>query len=756
MVTGTILANMALSGEESFISGISDASDEMEDSAGSAGRLSRAYDALGDKATAAIPGASRLASAVDRVGDEAEETSGSSRRAARAFGSLSAGTQGISAQIGGMTTSSRALIGVLGSLAAIAVPLGATIGTLAAGFVAVAGVFGLIIGSGIVAWGKGFQKALKNVQKEIMPLIKSFGKQFIPLLKDAINALPGLVRSVINALGPMDQFKSALRTLGQLAVKILPKIVSLFFDLAELALPIVVKLGKFLLNNLVPALNQIFSKGKRSMGVIQRLAPAFNMLFRAVKAVLPALVPLGKALADVGVMLLRAATLITAQFLPSLKPIIRIVTQVVNTFKWFSSMVLPILISLADFLQDRLTITFRNLGKTVKTILGTVASVFGITEQKTKGSVRGMVNVLRNVLFTTYTELFALVNKTLLKIRKWWVKHEQQIRAVLIKLRNAAMRIINKLLGTLRKQWQRHGKEIMDSVNQLVSFLRWAFKKIKQFVTFLWSSMGNEIMSTLRFYTDGVIAIIGAFTDTILTSIDVFTDILAGNWGEAWKKVKGLVKRLANGIIRFIKKWGGRLISWVKSDLKPTVVNWFDQMAKDAKNAVTGWINDLIHWLKNDAVSDLSNAASALGDAIAGSLKWGFNAVLNDVPIPSITIGRGVPGPDYTIGGGTLDVPQLAEGAIVTGPTLAMIGESGPEKVQPLGSRDERTNGSADAIARAIRQELRNLSFGLRIGTDDDALAKWVSNEAELTVESKMQSALDAMQRRGRSGGTGI
>lgn len=756
MVAGTILAQMALSGEESFISGIEDASDEMGDSVRSASRLSRAYDSLGDEATGAIPGITGLSAALSRADDQADDASGSSRRAARAFGTLSAGTEGISARIGGMTTSTRGLIGVLGTLAAIAVPLGATIGTLAAGFAAVAGVFGLIIGSGIVAWGKGFQTALKNVQKEIMPLIKSFGKQFIPLLKDAINALPGLVRAIINALGPMDQFKSALRTLGQLAVRILPKLVGLFFDLAEFALPIVVKLGKFLMNNLVPALNSIFSQGMRSMGVIQRLAPAFRALFRSVKAVLPALVPLGKALFDIGVMLVRAATKITTQFIPSLKPIIRIVTQIANTIKWFGQLVLPIFVSLADFLQDQLTITFRNLGKTVKTIFGTIASVFGITEKRTKGSVKGMVNTLRNILFTAYTDMFVLVNKTLRRIRKWWVRHEKQIREVLIKLRNAAMRIINKLLGTLRKQWERHGSEIMDSVNQLVSFLRWAFKKIKQFVTWVWSTMGDEIMAYARFFTDGIIAVIGAFTDTILTAFDVFTDILAGDWESAWKKIKGLVSRLANGILRFIKKWGGRLINWVKTDLKPTVVNWFDQMAKDAKNAVTGWINDLISWLKNDAVNDLSNAASSLGDAIASSLKGGFNAVLNDVPIPSVTIGQGVPGPDYTIGGGTLDVPQLAEGAIVTGPTLAMIGEAGPEKVQPLGSRDERTGtGSAEAIARAIRQALRNLSLGLRIGTDDDALAEWVANEASLTIEDEMQSALDAVQRRNR-GGSGI
>jgi len=61
------------------------------------------------------------------------------------------------------------------------------------------------------------------------------------------------------------------------------------------------------------------------------------------------------------------------------------------------------------------------------------------------------------------------------------------------------------------------------------------------------------------------------------------------------------------------------------------------------------------------------------------------------------------------------EIPRLAEGGIVTGPTLALIGEKGPEKVIPLDKADTggisiTVNGALDpvAVGRQIRQILAN------------------------------------------------
>jgi hypothetical protein len=62
------------------------------------------------------------------------------------------------------------------------------------------------------------------------------------------------------------------------------------------------------------------------------------------------------------------------------------------------------------------------------------------------------------------------------------------------------------------------------------------------------------------------------------------------------------------------------------------------------------------------------------------------------------------------------DIPMLANGGIVTRPTLALIGESGPEAVIPLNRRNGAGGvvinithplGTPEQIARAVNDALR-------------------------------------------------
>lgn len=68
---------------------------------------------------------------------------------------------------------------------------------------------------------------------------------------------------------------------------------------------------------------------------------------------------------------------------------------------------------------------------------------------------------------------------------------------------------------------------------------------------------------------------------------------------------------------------------------------------------------------------------------------------MSSTPITGITGGSGGlrardPGPQVT-GSFSVEVPHLAEGGIVRKPTLAVIGEAGPERVEPLGRDNDRS-----------------------------------------------------------------
>lgn len=95
----------------------------------------------------------------------------------------------------------------------------------------------------------------------------------------------------------------------------------------------------------------------------------------------------------------------------------------------------------------------------------------------------------------------------------------------------------------------------------------------------------------------------------------------------------------------------------------------------------------LYGWIEPKAKA-LGDVFKAVGTTIYGAFKTAFNGIAS---LWNSTVGRlSFSVPDWVPGMGgkgfdVPDIPMLAKGGIVTRPTLAMIGERGPEAVVPLG-----------------------------------------------------------------------
>lgn len=116
----------------------------------------------------------------------------------------------------------------------------------------------------------------------------------------------------------------------------------------------------------------------------------------------------------------------------------------------------------------------------------------------------------------------------------------------------------------------------------------------------------------------------------------------------------------------------------------------------------------------------IKKVAGGIFDTLGGAFKAIINTIIRgwnkiEFKIPGFKIGPvGFDG--FTLG--LPDVPLLAEGGIVTTPTLAMIGEAGPEAVIPLnksemiGSSPNITinvnGGDPNTIVRALQQYIRD------------------------------------------------
>ena len=136
-----------------------------------------------------------------------------------------------------------------------------------------------------------------------------------------------------------------------------------------------------------------------------------------------------------------------------------------------------------------------------------------------------------------------------------------------------------------------------------------------------------------------------------------------------------------------------------------------------------------------------------LGDIIKAPFNLlisGINAAFSAVDF-SISIPDWVPvvgGESYNVNLSDWKIPQLAKGGIVNKPTLAMIGEDGPEAVLPL---SQRNNPSGAGMGGGTVNVTVNAS-GITDRTDKRALAREIGN----MIQQEMARNIGGSTMRGR------
>lgn len=195
-------------------------------------------------------------------------------------------------------------------------------------------------------------------------------------------------------------------------------------------------------------------------------------------------------------------------------------------------------------------------------------------------------------------------------------------------------------------------------------YLNKKFSLITKITGFFKTSLGKArgiVAGFTGFFTKTIPHAVSSVISFVKSHWPLIIAILAGPIGLAVLAVtKNLdkIKTAFNNTVDFVKGIPGRI--------RDLVGNF-----RDAGGAL---IQGLVEGLKN-----VGGSISDIGKAIANSLI-GF---LNDVLPHTLSIDKG---PIHVHVPLFPTIPQLAHGGIAYGPTLALIGEAGPEAVVPLGN----------------------------------------------------------------------
>jgi tape measure domain-containing protein len=263
-----------------------------------------------------------------------------------------------------------------------------------------------------------------------------------------------------------------------------------------------------------------------------------------------------------------------------------------------------------------------------------------------------------------------------------------------------------------------------EQMTQFVETMRSVFESVKSIVMSavsiiqsLWARFGGTLTTFIVTAFAGVMNVIrGAFT-VIQGIFKVFASLLKGDWSGVWEGLKlvvsgfwtvikalvsigwALIKgvfKLAGSALKgiFVGIWNGlksaaiigmkAIWSAIKS-AAASVGDAFKAIYTGAKN----WIGKAFDYIKS-IPGKIKSAFSSIWSGVANALKKAINSVLNlPLKIPKIDLG-----PAGSVGGQTL-IPALAAGGVVTKPTLALIGEAGPEAVVPLSGAHGRRAAAA-------------------------------------------------------------
>jgi hypothetical protein len=245
--------------------------------------------------------------------------------------------------------------------------------------------------------------------------------------------------------------------------------------------------------------------------------------------------------------------------------------------------------------------------------------------------------------------------------------------------------VVNFLKGPVLAAWETI-KGILEVIKGLISgdFTR-VWEGIKTTIGGVLEGIKTSILG-VPLAIGGAVLAIGT---TIVSKIAEGVSDLAE---KVWNKIKGLpqaLKDLAVGWVTGLGELGGRVVTYLVRGVTGIGSDIWDKISgvpDFLKKKVEGIAGELAG-VGRAIIGAIAGGLTAAASGIAGGLKTMLNAVIKVVnkAIAGVNKIRGainkLPGVDIPP---IPTITPLAKGGIVTQPTLALVGEAGPEAVIPL------------------------------------------------------------------------
>lgn len=320
--------------------------------------------------------------------------------------------------------------------------------------------------------------------------------------------------------------------------------------------------------------------------------------------------------------------------------------------------------------------------------------------------------------------------------------------------------IIQELLPGITEGLKTFGKWIQSNMPTIKAVVSTVFGAIGTAISFVFSEVIPRLVEAFTWVATNVFPGFAAagsvVSDTVLPAItgaisfiadeviprlvEAFTGVF--EWVSAnWPTISSVIGQALGAIVNVVKTvWP--VIESVGSVLFPAIGTAATLLfnALDGTFKLIGGIFEALAGVFRTTGNVIKGIMKGIGTVVGtvwttvtSIIKGGINFIVDLINgllgfLNGIRIGIpeiGIPGTDIKIGGGFFDpfniplIPKLAEGGIVNSPTLALIGEKGPEAVVPLTGSNAKPEvhihltvlGDLAASERTLPGTLRRAAF---------------------------------------------
>jgi len=249
----------------------------------------------------------------------------------------------------------------------------------------------------------------------------------------------------------------------------------------------------------------------------------------------------------------------------------------------------------------------------------------------------------------------------------------------------------NDIATTAKVAWEWVKQHIINPIKNTWDWLVQVWNSITSWLSSKWNEIVNTARTVWGWIKDNIIRPIQDAWNWLVSVWNSITGWLSSKWNDIANTARTVWDWVYNNIVNPVKRaWDWLISTW--NSIKAKLGEIWNSISSKASSIWKGIGNTIIRFI-NGAI-----------DAINGMIR-GLNKIKISFPswVPLLggkTLGFNL----QTIG----HIPYLAEGGIVTSPTLAMIGEAGAEAVIPL----ERDSAVLNKLVNRIMERLDALSLG--------------------------------------------